>query len=259
MLELTPLPFEIDGGFGQRARLGLIVLETDQTLEAEANSLNLEDVAIYHSRIPMAPDVSTDSLSEMLERLPAAASLLPSEFEFDVIGYACTSAATVIGAERVAQAIRTAHPGVKCSDPITAAIAGFKALGSKRVAVVTPYVAAVTEQIVDVFSKNQLEVSAAGTFSEPSDFVVGRISPESIANAVRLVVNRAGCDAVFVSCTSLRSFGIIDNLESELGIPVLSSNQAFLWHLLRLAGVDDHLPGLGSLFRHGLGSHSASG
>jgi len=32
----------------------------------------------------------------------------------------------------------------------------------------------------------------------------------------------------------------------------VSSNLAFGWHLLRLAGIDDHLPGLGSLFGLGL-------
>ena len=59
-------------------------------------------------------------------------------------------------------------------------------------------------------------------------------------------------EAVFVSCTSLRSFGITNSLEDELGIPVLSSNLVFGWHLLRLAGIDDRLPGFGSLFEHNL-------
>jgi len=37
-------------------------------------------------------------------------------------------------------------------------------------------------------------------------------------------------------------------IESELGIPVTSSNHALAWHCLRLAGVDDKLPALGRLF-----------
>ena len=58
--------------------------------------------------------------------------------------------------------------------------------------------------------------------------------------------------AVFVSCTSLRTFGIVADLEAELGGPVVSSNQALAWHLHRLAGVQDALPGFGTLFEHGL-------
>ena len=48
----------------------------------------------------------------------------------------------------------------------------------------------------------------------------------------------------------LRTFGVIAGLEAELGRPVVSSNQAFAWHLHRLAGVQDVIPGLGTLFEH---------
>ncbi len=250
---LTKLAFTVDEGFGQRARLGVIVLETDQTIEPELQSLELDGVAIYHSRIPMEMDVSADSLAAMLQHLPAAAAVLPKEFDFDVIGYACTSAATVIGAGAVAQAIRTSHPNVACTDPITAALAGFRALGSKRIAVVTPYVEDVTERIVSTFSSDGLEVVAAGSFFEPSDLVVARISERSIADGVRKVVAASDCDAVFISCTSMRSYQIIPDLEAELGIPVVSSNQAFLWHLLRLAGVAEPIEHLGRLLTKPLG------
>lgn len=233
--------------------MGVIVLETDQTIEPELQSLALDGVAIYHSRIPMEVDVSADSLAAMLQRLPAAAALLPTEFDFDVIGYACTSAATVIGADVVADAIRTAHPGVACTDPITAALAAFRALGSRRIAVVTPYVEDVTERIVVTFENDGLEVVAAGSFMEPSDIVVARISERSIANAVRKIVAENDCDAAFISCTSLRSHRIIPELEAELDIPVVSSNQAFIWHLLRLGGVQDVMEQHGRLLAKPLG------
>ncbi len=239
MVPLTKLDFTVDEGFGRQARLGVIVLETDQTIEQELRSFQLDDVAIYHSRIPMEVDVSADSFGAMPQRLPVAAALLPQEFDFDVIGYACTSAATVIGAGAVADAIRTAHPGVACTDPITAALAAFRTLGSRRIAVVTPYVEDVTERIVSTFESDGLEVVAAGSFMEPSDLVVARISESSIANGVRKIVAESDCDAAFISCTSLRSRRIIPKLEAELDIPVVSSNQAFLWHLLRLGGVQD--------------------
>lgn len=247
-MELTPLEFELDGGFGQRARIGLVVLETDQTLEPEINSLALEGVSFYHSRIPMEDDVSAGSLGAMMGRLPTAAGLLPSEFGFDAVGYGCTSASTVIGADRVAAAIGQAHPGVPCTDPISAAIAAFRALDAGRIAVVTPYVAGVTQKIISTFTDAGIDVVAAGSFLEPSDQVVARISPKSIDSAVRMVTSQANCDAVFVSCTSLRSFRNIASLEVELGIPVVSSNQALLWHLLRLAGVGDNIETLGQLF-----------
>jgi len=245
--ELVALPFETDGGFGTRARIGLIVLETDQTIEAEARLLDLPGVDFYHSRIPMESEVTPETLTAMEQRLPVAAGLLPPEFAFDAIGYGCTSAATLIGSDGVTAAIQSAHPGMACSNPIAATIEAFRALGSQRIAIVTPYTADVTQPIVNHFGAAGLQVSAVGSFLESSDLVVARIAEDSIAAGVRTIAGRGDCDAVFVSCTSLRVMGIVADLEAEIGLPVVSSNIALFWHLLRLAGVDDKLKGFGAL------------
>jgi maleate isomerase len=48
------LDFITDGGIGTKATLGLIVLQTDETLESEfAQVIPKEGVVLYHSRIPM--------------------------------------------------------------------------------------------------------------------------------------------------------------------------------------------------------------
>ncbi len=246
--QLVPLSFETDGGFGTRARIGLIVLESDQTIEAEARMLGLDGVDIYHSRIPNAMEVTPATLTDMELRLPAAAAVLPAEFEFDAIGYGCTSAATLIGPEGIVAAIAAAHPGVACTDPISAAVAAFQALDARRIALVTPYTAEVTGPIVEFFSAAGFEVTALGSFLEPSDLVVGRISPASIADGVRAMVESSPCDAVFVSCTSLRLLAAATDLEREVGVPVVSSNMALFWHLLRLGGITDEVPQFGRLF-----------
>lgn len=248
--ELVRLDFDTDEGYGDRARLGLIVLETDQTIEAEARALthDLEGVTIYHSRIAMEPEVTHDTLTAMKARLPEAAGLLPSAFEFDAVGYGCTSASTLIGSDGVAACIESGHPGVPNTEPISAAIAAMHALDAARVAIVTPYTAEVTAPVAERFSAAGLQVTGLGSFVEPSDLVVARISPLSIAGGVRAIVQQADCDAVFVSCTSLRVLDIAPGLEAELGVPVVSSNMALLWHLLRLAGIDDDLSEFGRLF-----------
>ena len=246
--ELERLPFDTDDGFGWRARLGLIVLETDQTIEAEARRIDIDGVDFYHSRIPNEAVVTPTTLTDMEERLPVAAASLPCEFGFDAIGYGCTSAATLIGVEGVTAGIHAAHPGVACTNPISAAVAAFRALGSRRVAVVTPYTVAVTAPIARLFADSGLEVTALGSFLESSDLVVARISIRSIADGVRAIAGRADCDAVFVSCTSLRMLDTAEELESDMGVPVVSSNMALFWHLLRLAGVNDELGQLGGLF-----------
>ena len=242
------LPWTIDGGIGSRARIGLIVLETDQTVENEIRSLPLDDVAIHHARVPNDAHVTRDSLKAMEQHLPAAAGLLPEAFGFDVIGYACTSAATLIGDEGVARAIRSVHPDVPVTNPIRAAVAAFSTLGTTRIGVVTPYSEVVTLPVIDRFEQDGIEVAALGSYLIEDDLTIGRLSPSTIAEGVRAVGAEADCDAYFVSCTSVRLFADVASLEADIGAPVISSNLALAWHLLRLAGIDDRFTGLGTLF-----------
>ena len=79
--------FETDEVFGHKARKGLIVLETDQTVEAEMRQIRIPGVDWYHSRIPNDSEVTPTTLTDMKQRLPIADSLLPKEFYFDAIGY----------------------------------------------------------------------------------------------------------------------------------------------------------------------------
>ena len=59
-------------------------------------------------------------------------------------------------------------------------------------------------------------------------------------------------DAVFVACTSVRLVEQVQALEDGLGKPVTSSNHATAWHCLRLAGIQDRVPGYGRLMRTSL-------
>ncbi len=256
--EVQRLDFTTDAGQGPRALLGLIVLETDRTVEAEFRALyrdgGLDGVAHHASRIPMEATVTAETLAAMEERLPVAAGLLPPAFGFDAIGYACTSGATLIGEERVAELVGAHHPGVPCTNPLTAAVAAFRAVDAGTIALITPYNADVTRRMAALYEERGIAVTSIASFLEEDDDLVGRIDEASVAEAVRTVAGESDADAVFVSCTSLRAFGVIDDLEAEVGRPVVSSNQALSWHLLRLAGLEGELPGPGRLFRHGLPS-----
>ena len=54
-------------------------------------------------------------------------------------------------------------------------------------------------------------------------------------------LGRGEVDAVFLSCTNLRTLDVIDEIEAELGLPVVSSNQALAWHMAQLTQISpDH-------------------
>lgn len=246
------IPFETDQGFGSRARLGLVVLQSDETIEPELACISsqLPGVALHHCRIPSAPQVTTESLQQMHALLPDAVSLLPDGSNFDVIGYGCTSGATVIGEQAVAQAIRSIHAGVKVTNPLTALKAACAAMEIHRLGIITPYEQRVTETLSEHLVASGLQVTSVQSFEQTSEAVVARIKPASVLAALsdmKLAGANNHCDAWFVSCTNLRMAAITDAAESLLGVPVLSSNQVLAWHLLREAGINDTLPHWGRL------------
>lgn len=243
------LDFDTDDGIGTRATLGVIVLETDETLEPEfARMTRLDGVALYHSRIPMVSDIRPDTLARMEADLPASARLMPTSLDFDVIGYGCTSASTVIGSENVARAIRSVFPKARVTDPLAAIIAAGHSLDASRLGFITPYVPDVSQRMRQRLEEAGFEIGAFGSFEEGDDRVVARITEAAISAAAGKVAAAAPVDAIVVSCTNLRCLRIIPDIESQTGVPVISSNQALTWHMLRLAGVDDALPQFGKLF-----------
>ena len=59
-------------------------------------------------------------------------------------------------------------------------------------------------------------------------------------------------NAYFVSCANVQAIHVLDDMEAELDRPVITSNQVALWHGLRLAGITDPVPGIGSLMERQL-------
>jgi len=239
--------YELDAGAGAGLRLGLIVLSTDETLEYEARAaLAGHEVNLLHARIPSQTEVTPEGLETMAERMTATAALLPPGL--GAVGYACTSGATVIGPERVAALVRAAHPGVPVTDPMSAVIAALQTLGAARIALVTPYIDAVVAPMRDHMAARGIETVSAQSFGQSEDRTVARIAEASTLRAILRAGRAPGVEAVFVSCTNLRSFGIIAAAEAELGVPIISSNSALLWHLLSRAGVSGAGRGPGRLF-----------
>ena len=241
------MDYTLNQGAGCGVRLGLIVLQTDETLEFEARQvLAGRDAALFHTRIPNAHDVTPETLAAMADEMPKVAALLPEGL--DVVGYGCTSGATVIGSDAVAGLVTRAHPKAAVTDPIRAVVAALHALNASKIAMVTPYVPSVTAPMRALLGKSGIEVVSEISFGEGNDWRVARIDPASTRAAMLAAAEAAGAEAIFASCTNLQTFSIIDGVEAETGLPVVTSNQALLWHLLQVSGVDAREWGPGRLF-----------
>ena len=252
VLDKEHLPYRTDAGVGVRANLGLLVLRTDQTIEDEFRfALPGEGVALYQARLYNDVAITPQNLAKMSDKVPGTVGLLP-QVDFDVIGFACTSGALVIGEDKIAARVHETLPGAQVTDPVTAARAAIRALGATRVALLTPYMAEINHALRASLMARGMDIPVMGSFNEPDDNIVARITPESVEQAILDIGAARECDAVFVSCTSLRVARSVERVEQQLGKPVTSSNHALAWHMLRLAGIEDEIAGKGALFRRGL-------
>jgi maleate isomerase len=251
-----PLPYETESnrpGEVPPLRLGVVLLQTDEIIEAEfPKLLGAEGVRVHYSRVPNAREVTPAGLAAMEAALPTAVGLLPPAVPFDVIAYACTSGSTVIGEARVAEAIRGVRPGVAVSNPLTAAKAALAALKLKRIGFVTPYIEEVSAAMRDHLAGAGFDTVSFGSFEVVDDATVAAMTPDCILAAALEVGAAADCEGVFIACTNLRAAGIIEAAEAKLGKPVICSNQALAWHMLRLAGDIEPRGGRGALFLRGL-------
>jgi len=247
------LPFTTAGVIGARARIGLVVLASDYTIEHEFRAMiTMPGVDLFMARIANDPRVTPETLAAMEPLLTETASrILPGD-RVDVLAYGCTSASVVLGADRVSARLAEAKPDTPTSNPISAAFAAFNALGARRIGVLTPYRRDVNEQVRNYITRHGYAVPVFGSFNEEMDPVVATIDESSLVNAIDTIREGHELDAVFVSCTSVRLADAVAGIEARTGLPVTSSNHALAWHCLRLAGVDEAIEGRGKLFRLGL-------
>lgn len=215
--------------------MGLIVLQTDETIEPEFSRYFDETSApIYVSRIPSDPLVTTDTLAQMETALPNAANLLPKARPFRVVGYGCTSASSVIGSARVEQMVKQTCQTQSVTNPIRAAIAHAAEIGVSKLALLSPYIAEVSAPLRAAFLKGGLSTDVFGSFDEAEEAKVVRISTQSVVEAACKLGSDPSVEAVFVSCTNLRTYAALPQIRARIGKPALSSNQCLAWHMQQL-------------------------
>ena len=254
-IQFNRLPFSTIPKTEQSVQMGLVILETDLTIETEFRHLLAQDknvsrtISLLNTRIPCDDQVTADNLTLMEGRFSDSLSLFPNNYEFDVIGYGCTSASLLIGDKKIEKIIKSCVNAHKVTTPMTAVKKGLTALNVSKVGYLAPYISEIAYAMCADLETDGFEIGGAATFGEDKDSVVGTISPSSILEAIESLANKSeGLEAIFVSCTSLKCISIISIAEKRLGIPILSSNSALAWDMAKLSGARISQAGKGRLF-----------
>jgi maleate isomerase len=220
-------------------RLGMLVPSSNTVAEPESAALLPLDgsVTMHVSRLRVVTISDDDTSLDQFERSRIAAAVdLLADAKVDAILWNGTAAAW-LGFERDADLVATieAQTGIRATTAMIALNAELERLGAMRIALVTPYVAALEAKIIANYRAAGIEVAAATRLDLTENTAYAAITPHEIAEMARAVTaDVSELDAVLILCTNLAGSSIVEELEAELGIPVLDSVRVAIEYALKL-------------------------
>jgi maleate isomerase len=177
-----------------------------------------------------------------------------SDARCDVLAYACLVAIMCQGAgyhrtseSRLKKTVESNGAPTPIVSSAGALVEGVKTMGFKRVAIITPYMKPLTQQVVDYIQSEDIEVTDSISLEVSDNLAVGRLDPLNlIGHADRLDISNA--DAVVLSaCVQMPSLPAIQAVEDRLGKPVLSAATSTVYRILKTLGLNTQVPNAGYL------------
>lgn len=241
-----------------RTTLGCVQIPSDVTLEDEGPPFPEQmGIGIQMTKVSFdSEDICAGTYLRAMQReeltkgaKTLAALAVSSGQKCDVLGLSCTSFSFTLGSAKVREQISAGYPGVPVTDMAQAQLEALKALQAKQVALLTPYIEELSQANAEMLeSMGGFRVVSRLTMNLPTDDLTSAVPPAEIADwAVRTDSPQA--DVVVIGCSGFRACqpDFLDALEQRLGKPVVTSTQAFLWHMARSAGDQKKIKGYGTL------------
>jgi maleate isomerase/arylmalonate decarboxylase len=237
--------------YGWRARIGLIVPPTNTANEAEWSLMLPDGVTLHTTRMPLHLHVEeplTDD--DPLARDLIGASALLAQAGVSAIAYGCTAGSMIEPLDQLPALIErtTGIPGTTTAKALVDAL---HAIDAKRIVMISPYgetlqareVAFLERQGFTVVSSRGLGIGEGGAHEYTQIRTLGPSVVVALARAAMV----SDADAMLIACTDFGTLPVVDTLEADLGIPIVTSNQAQLWATLHAASVHEPLAGWGRL------------
>lgn len=241
-------------------RIGLIVPSSNTTMETELpemfrrRSERTGEVFTWHSARARMSHVTPEELDRMVQASDVSAQSL-ADAPVEVIAYACLVAVMVRGVgahvavqERLSEALQDSPRQPPIVTSAGALIDGLAALGAQRIGIVTPYMLPLAEQVAAYISGEGVEVCEMVALEISDNIEVGRISSDTLVSSARKVAGRGGIDALVLSCcVQMPSLDVVQVIEDEIGIPVLTAATATARSILLGLGLSPEIPNAGAL------------
>jgi maleate cis-trans isomerase len=219
-------------------RIGLLVPANNTTMERELLEWLPAGATCRTLRIPRQQGLLT--MADIPAYVGQAESLAQAfaADPVDLVIYGCTAAGILAGPERDAS-IAGLLSTITGSPVVTTANSMVESLREARahdIALVTPYWAAVNEQLKSLLARSSIAVRRMSSFEAENVEELGKIGPDAVAARARETMDKE-CDALFIACSQLPTRAIVGPLEQEFKRPVWSSIKATAWRACNALGV----------------------
>jgi maleate isomerase len=240
-----------NGRYGSRAKIAFMLPSSCLAFEQEFLKVtdSLDGVIGIPARLLLGY-TDADALTGMNAGIDLAARQLATTSP-DVAIYMCTSGSFKDGQDgnqAIKDRLAELVPGAKTMTTSEAIVRGIEAFGMRRVVMTTPYDEDLTNREVEFLAYHGVTVTGFD-FRDIEDNLDRGDLPATEWLKYAKALDYSEVDGFFLSCGNVRTLDILDTLEAESGLPVVSSTQATIWMALRLAGIDDRIPGFGALLR----------
>ena len=237
--------------YGWRARLGILVPSGIVAVEPEFGLMSPEGVSCHYHRFTFTGGGSNEEVIRGLKKVEefiADASEVISHVLPSVVAMTGTGCSFIGGwgyDQILIKKIQERTGNLPTTTTSTSVIDAFKKMGITKVSIAMPYIEEVSRAAVKFMEDGGIKVLKAKWLNK-TGFDIAEVSKETLYNLCR-EVNRPESEAIFISCVNLHTIEIIEKLEHDLEKPVITSNQATMWNLLRLANINDKIEGYGQL------------
>jgi maleate isomerase len=233
--------------YGKKGKIGIICPAPGAATEMELHKVLPDGVAVLTTRIPLVVS-NPDTLVKLADYAEEAAVML-AQAKPDLMVFCCTAGSFIKGLGYDKEVIKRIEKRVNIPTitTSTSVIDALTALKATKVSMVTPYMERVTEAERVFMEASGFKLTSVKCLNYEDAFTIANVDSEQIYRLVKDTVTK-DAEAIFISCTGLTVMHIIDAIEKEFKIPVVTSNQTTIWAALRKINVKDKISGYGRLF-----------
>ncbi|MGH7872950.1 MAG: maleate cis-trans isomerase family protein [Candidatus Binatia bacterium] len=234
--------------YGWRAKIGHVAPSRGDTLVYEFYQMLPTGFMILNSTGTIRQLVDADFVRQLQRIEEAAADLVDNKCDSIIIGGSPLFTKLGHGSDIEMGKKLSAQFRVPVAAGITGEVEALKSLKIKKLVVATPHEDTLNERMkvfLEASGFNVLRIQGYGVRKNADLTDMDEHSAYKIAK--RLYEQAPEADGVFVPCPRWPTITDVDLLEREIGKPVVTSCQAYIWHALKLAKVKQEVGGYGRL------------